>query len=79
MLVGWPPSAGPAIIVMDADLWSVSGQWSEIYPYLFSPNQTLPLCSPLGTIAISRHFAESADFRLHTKPVQAATSSWIQI
>lgn len=35
------------------------GQWSEIYPYLFSPNQTLPVnqmpvCSPLGKVAIFR-------------------------
>lgn len=28
MLVGWPPSVGPSVIVMDADLWSVSGQKS---------------------------------------------------
>lgn len=35
------------------------GQWSEIYLYLFSPNQTLPVnqmpvCSPLGKVAVFR-------------------------
>lgn len=49
MPAGWPPSAGLAVIFMDADLWSVGGQKSP--PYQFSPLPVNPmslLLSPWG-------------------------------
>lgn len=77
--MGWPPSVGPARRVMDADLWSVSGLVVRDLPIsLF----TKPNSSTLLTFGKDRNFqmlAESADLLLHTEPVQAVISSWIQM
>lgn len=56
MLVGWPPSAGPSVIVTDADLWSVSAQKNLPTSAFTKPNSSSKPNARLLTFGKGRKF-----------------------